>query len=99
MVAAPDQPRYIKRGGQRRFGASISFLPQPPRHCSPDQMRHKVRSEGRRLWCTTAPTVTFAKVVPGQCRWRPEGLRTFTRSRPSSTTMIDDLALGGGQKV
>jgi hypothetical protein len=91
MVAAPIQAAYINRVHRPHFGTNIPL--QDPTPNRPDLSFPCLWNEGRRLRVTDS----FKRVVAGECRWRPEGLRTFTRSRPSMTTsMADELPLEHG---
>jgi hypothetical protein len=95
--------RHIKGGDRRHVGANVSILSQPSLHFLTRSEGCEIQSEGRCPWCSTAPAAAFTKAVPGQYQWRPEGLRTFTRRRHSSTpptlAMVDDLALRHGKKL
>jgi hypothetical protein len=102
MDTASDRSVPYKRGGRQHVGVNVSILPQPPLHSLTRSEGREIWSQGRHPWCLTAPMAAFAKVVPRECRWRPEGLRTFTWPRhsptPPASAMADDLALGHGKK-
>jgi hypothetical protein len=93
------QPHHIKGGDRRRFGPNVSILPQPPKHSSP-------RSEAAHdLTWRPQPVVhdytdgSLRKGHPRTVLVEAKGLQTFTRSRPSSTTMADELALRHDKQI
>jgi hypothetical protein len=85
MVAAPIRAAYINRVHQPYLGNQRSSVSNHTnRH---DLSSRCLRIEGRHP----------QQAVPGQCRWRPEGIRTLTRSTAqvsTSTTMANKLPLG-----
>jgi hypothetical protein len=94
-----SEQRYIKRGARPHVRDQRSFVSiLTPTFPSPD--RELVPAWVWRSWCVTTPIAAYPKVVPGQCQWCPEGLRSFTRTTtptPPVAQMADDLALGHGK--
>jgi hypothetical protein len=83
MVAVPNRPVTYKGSGGGGAAVAWANAAVPAFFCPLQSLtwgRRKLRSEDRRSWSVFAPTSSFTKVIPGQCWWRLEDLKTFTHS-------------------